>query len=87
MTINDQLKSWQRARTQGVLLWKQKPELPSAKLPDLYFEEITYFRVSPPDEQNFVVAVGRDEDRFTLVINDKIAINERLANLEVIRSF
>lgn len=87
VTINDQLRSWQRARTQRVLLWKQKPELPSVQPPDLYFEEITYFRASSPDDQNFVVAVGRDEDRFTLVINDKIAINERLAHLGVARLF
>jgi len=87
VTIKDKLRSWQLERTQGILLWKQKPQLPLVELPDLYFEEITYFKASPPDVQNFVVAVGRDEDRLTLVINDKIAINEQLADLKVVQLF
>jgi len=87
LTINDMLRSWQKAQTAGVLFWKEKPQLPSVQLPDLYFEEITYFKASCANELNFVVAVGRDEDRFTLVINDKIAINERLVNLKVVELF
>ncbi len=83
ITVGQRLAKWQKDNTRG-LLKKRVPKLPTHTPPDLHFAEITYFQASSAEGSNYFVAIGRDEDRSTIIVNDQVVFNEPVQEITVV---